>query len=413
MKVVLPKQVIPFATIESWLKKHATKNAESIAKQTKPILDSLDDAIFAAQENLKKLSHAELRNKSISARELAIMKGNRDSYIVQTKKFLEKLASLYDKEAITYADIKHFVKTYEYDVEILNKALFKPYAVLQHFFAHESYAVAQQIKKIDQHLQELKLILQKESEEAIDDCYKQIMTITRLYSEQEKCLEQRKKLRDDHARLTSMTLQAQHKLAKVEASDGYKKYCALVADFEEHEKKIQEHNQELTHLFATLDKALRKFIKKELRYESLIEAYLNNTVKALYDDKAFTIISVLEAVKHALDELELKDDKKIKTNMVLDTLLTPGFFQAFLQKDTELYDTKHQMEKNIKNHFSVQQYKEASYMLQTYQEKSATVQQELDIVNNDLAKIDIHTHIIQLEKDIHSCTKFEVKITLI
>ena len=61
VEVVIPKQSVAFAELSSWLEMHTSQNARSISDSSKPILDKIDDAIFANQANLSKLEHAELK----------------------------------------------------------------------------------------------------------------------------------------------------------------------------------------------------------------------------------------------------------------------------------------------------------------------------------------------------------------
>jgi 7,8-dihydro-6-hydroxymethylpterin-pyrophosphokinase len=410
--IVLPKQTVSLEKLPEWLDKHTSKKTASIAELSKPLLDQLDDAIFAAQENIKKLRNAQLKNKSISGREFSIMKGNRESYIRRTEQFLRKLSTLYDNKAITYADMKDFHITYKENVVVLNKALMKPYAVLQHFFSNESYAVAQQIKKVDKLMTDLDILLQKESQESVEDCKKQIATISHTRGELRRLTEKQTTLQKDLSRVSGMQEQAQQKLTKVEASEGYKKYLALVAEEKEHLKKVKKHAASLSHSFAVMDKAFRKFAKQDPSCQLLIDAYCDDPIAALHGDSSLGILPLLVKIKGSIVMLDLKDDKKAKTLDEIGKLLAPDFFVAFLAQDKILFERKHQLEKNIKNHFSLQQYKEASYMVQTYSEKSMVLKKDLDVVGVDVKRINMFTLVEQLQKDLHQCTKFEVEIIL-
>jgi hypothetical protein len=410
--VVLPKQVVPFQELDLWIEKHTSKNAKSVAEQTKPILEKLDDAIFGAQENLKKLGNAELKNKNITARELTIMKGNRESYIHRTTQFLNQLAALYDKEAITYTDMKHFHVVYEKDVVVLSKSLLKPYAVLQHFFANESYAVAQQIKKVDEFMKELKLMLDKESTEAISDCKEQIVKIEDFIVRKRKLEEKKNKYEEDLTRVTAQEEQASVKLAKVVASEGYVRHNKLLEEQKQHEKDVAAHSAVLSHSFSVLEKALKKYGKNNPSRQLLVDAYLDNSMTALHQDSQFGIVSLLEDIKKSIATLDLKEGKKQKTLAQIEVLLADKYFSSFLQKDKELFEKKHQLAKNIKNHFATQQHKEATYMYATYKEKADVLRAELETVSKDLTGIDVVQMVKKLEVDLHQCTKFEVEIII-
>lgn len=414
MSVVLPQQTVLFSELPSWFDKHTSQHVQSIATAARPLLEKIDDALFATEANLSKLEHAELRNKNINAREFSLMKGNRASYIQRTRQFLEQLRSLYDKDAISYGEMKRFTEIYTQTVTDLNKALLKPYAVLQYFFANESYAVANQIKQIDMHIKELETLLKNESQEAIAHCKNQIAAIEQKLELQKKLQEEKEELDQECARLLDLEQQAAEKLAKIEASEGYQEYQRCLAEKEVHDKKIQEKVAELQHSFAIMEKALRKYAKQEEQHALLIEHILSNPLSLVAEHKMGVLLPVLRNVRHALaaDALEIKEDKKEKIIATLDAVMAENFFSHFSEEYHALEEQQRLLEKKLKFHVASQHHKEVQYMFSTYKEKRVVLRKQSEELAATLEKMSIQQHLEQLEKDIHECTKFEVKVQL-
>ncbi len=414
VSVVLPQQTVLFSELHSWMEEHTSQHAKSIATAARPLLEKIDDTSFAAEENLTKLEHAELRNKNINAREFAIMKGNRASYIQRTRQFLEQIRLLYDKEAITYGEMKRMTEIYAQTVTDLNKSLLKPYAVLQYFFANESYAVANQIKHIDMHIKELELLLKNESQEAIAHCKNQIVEIGQKLELQKRVQKEKEELDQESTRVEELEQQAAERLAKIETSEGYQDYQRSCAEKEAQDKNMQEKIADFQHSFATIEKALRKYAKQEEQHAQLIENTLSNPLSFVVENKVDALLPILQSVRHSLaaDALEIKEDKKEKTLAVLDMLTTDNFFRIFLEEYQALEEQQKLFEKKLKFHVVSQQYKEAQYMFSTYKEKGDVLRKRSGELTATLEKMNIPQLLEQLEKDLHECTKFEVRILI-
>ncbi len=413
VEITLPKQTIHFAELNDWLNKNTNHHAKSINEYAKPVLEKIEDIIFAAKANMSKLEHAELRNKNISARELELMKGNRASYIKRTSQFVTAIALLSDKEQLTYKDIKHLVETIQKELKTYHDATLKPYAVLQYFFANESYAVAKTVKEIDGQMKDLDALIKKQSVEAVESIQEQIQELQEKIR-RSKILEKEKKDAEEELNIMHENKkQAKEKKEKVFASDSYQQYLRMKEQAKEHEKKIQDYQNQLIHSFAVLEKALKKYGKEVPEKEELILGYIEKPVAALEKDEEFKIISVLDQMKKLLEQntLDIKDDKKDRTLLELNNL-TIAFFENFKEYLHKLQEEKKLQEKALKGDVASQHYKEAEYMLQIYNEKADALQKKKQEKEEEITKMEITAAKEQLEKDICSCTKREIEIQL-
>lgn len=421
VEVVLPKEVIPFSELPAWIEKHTSQTNKTVSDHATPLFEKLDDILFAVQGNITKLEHAALRNKNISSRELEIMKGNRGSYVLRTRLFLAPISSFSEKEKKTYDDMKDFVQKYTEQLQSYHDTTLKPYAVLQHFFANEAYAIAKNIKEIDESIRQLKGLLQKQSVESITSLKQQMQTLQEKCEEEKKLNREKNDLQEEHGRLVELEKQNMEKWKKTGEADGYNKYLTLVAKAKECEKKGVTHIASLKHSFAVLDKAIRKYGKLFPEKETFLNSYLENPFEALRNDAAnmssetsaqtYAITTILQSVKEQLlaDELDMKDDKKEKTLQELHTL-TQDFFETFLKEQNQCEAEKKQYDALCSSDFANQQYKEAEYMYETYKEKAAAVKKEWSKTEEKMQVLAISDACQRLQQDVVTCTKRDVEI---
>lgn len=414
IEVIIPKETIPFIEIGLWFEKNSNHAAKSIWESAEPILEKIEDAIFAARANLNKLEHAELRNKNIGGRELEIMKGNRSSYLKRTEQFFSTLASLYDKEdkeKMTYKVLKHFVQKYQEELKVYHSVTLKPYAVLQHFFANESYTVAKNIKKLDEEIKKLDVLLQKQSTEAQEEIQQLIEELQKKKQEEENLETQKAEVKEELQRLCDLQQQAEDKKTKAEQSDGYHKYLKAKEHLEEQEKKCKEQVIQLQHSFSVIEKALRKYAKENPEQEQLVQEYCGAPVIALEKDAELKITSILDIVRQKLekDELDIKDDKKEKTMLELANLTKP-FFETWLQEYKKMQETNKAREAILHADVALQQYKEAEYMVAVYKEKAENMNKQLQEKEEQIIRLGIADAKKELEKEMSAALRREIEI---
>lgn len=411
--VVIPKHTIPFSALDAWLEQRLQQNAKSVTETAQPLLEKIDDCLFALDANLTNLEHAQLRNTNISARELGIMKGNKSSYISRSRQFHSQLCTITTKENIAYTDMKLLASLYFKEIEGYHAATLKPYAVLQHFFANEAYAVAKTIKDLDEALKQLQQLLNKQSIEAIADIKKQIELVKQKINQKEKLLAEQKQTEGDYTHFKELETQAEEKRKKIEESSSYQQYLSLLAEKDAASKKTDDHLQIFRSHFSVLDKALRKFMKLHPEKEHLLAPYLGNPLVALEQDTSFSLIPILALVREQLlcDALEIKDDKKEKIASELE-ILTEEYLRSYLAEQHALVAQQKALEKRCASDFAKQQYDEAAYMFKTYKEKADAYAQQKERTVTEIAALAIPETVIQLQQDIHTCTKHEVEIVL-
>ncbi len=416
VEVIIPKEIIPFAEIDAWLEKNRNHSAKSIWETAQPLLEKIEDTIFAARANLARLEHAELRNKSIGARDLEIMKGNRFSYLKKTEQFLSTLASLYDKEekeGMSYKELKRFAEKYKEELKTYHNVTLKPYAVLQHFFANESYAVAKNIKELDEEMKKIDALLKRQSTEALEEIQEHREELKRKMEEQLSIEQEKEEMKEEIQRFRELQQQAEEKKAKGEQSDGYQKYLKTKQQFEEQEKKSREHVAVLQHSFSVIEKAMRKYGKEVPEQEAFVQQYCENPVVALQSDAERKILLTLEAVKEKLEknELDIKDEKKEKISQEL-AQLNKSFFETWLQEYKQVQEEKATKEVILHADVSLQHYKEAEYMVAAYKQKADAGEKQVAEKEENIKRLAIAETKEELEKEIGIALKREIEIQM-
>lgn len=339
------------------------------------------------------------------------MKGNKSSYLLRSRQFHAQLSTFSAKEKLEYADMKALASLYSKEIEGYHSATLKPYAVLQHFFANEAYAVAKNIKDVDEAIKQLQQLLSKQSIEALTDIKKQIESIKQKLNQKEKLLAEQKQAEEDYAHFKELETQAEEKRRKIEENSSYQQYLILLTEKDAASKKTEAHVQVLRQHFSVLDKAIRKFMKLQPEKEQVLTLYLENPLAALEQDTSFSLIPILAAVREQLDALGIKDDKKEKTADEL-AILTEQYLRSYLAEHHALLQQQKALEKRCSSDFAKQQYDEAAYMHKTYKEKADAYSQQRGRCVAEITALAIPEMLLQLQHDIHLCTKHELEIVL-
>ena len=345
--------------------------------------------------------------------ECGIRKGKKTSYLIRSRQFHAQFSALASKEKMDYTDMKALASLHSKEIDSYHAATLKPYAVLQHFFANEAYAVAKNIKDLDEAVKQLQQFLSKQSLEAITDIRKQIDLVKQKINQKEKLLAEQKQADEDHAHFKELETQAEEKRRKIEEGSAYQHYLAFLLERDAASKKTDVHLQILRSHFSVLDKALRKFMKVQPEKEQFLTPYLENPFLALEQDTSFSLVSVLALVREQLlaDALEIKDDKKQKTADEL-ALLTEDYLRSYLAEHHLLVQQQKELEKRCASDFAKQQFDEAAYMFKTYKEKADAYAKQKGNCVAEIEVLAIPETLLHLQQDVQTCTKHDLEIVL-
>ena len=299
---------ITLESLESWFENKTKKIIDDTNYSINEIKLKIYEEIDNTKENIKKLENAKLINENIHVKEIQFMEGNRSFYINRVGLFFENL-SLPDD------NLKESISKIEKEINDLGKSTFKAYQILQHFYEHEAYAIAQNIKSLDLLLNELKSLVSNKKIKEIESIKSDIVSLKSTINEEKELKVLMKKSENDVVELEEEKRKIRYELTKKEQSKDFKEYGALEVEQHKLNEQINDLKEDIHHYFAILEHALKKQSKIDIEYESVINKYLEDPIKALSDDSAFEIIKILKKIEDNInnDSIDLKDNKKEKT----------------------------------------------------------------------------------------------------
>jgi len=151
-----PMLEINLENLSEWFDQKSSPIKDKLIQDTKDLKLKLYEQIEKANKNINTLEYAELRNKNIQMRAKHFMHGNRLAYIKAMRNFLNQVSIGND-----YESMLEFSKSFNKDLEILNKTTNRAYGILQEFFANESRNIAINIKNMDSITNEMQKVLEE------------------------------------------------------------------------------------------------------------------------------------------------------------------------------------------------------------------------------------------------------------
>jgi hypothetical protein len=351
------------------------------------LLEKIDSKIAEAKDHLSSLSSAELFNKKISDREVQIMEGNRQTYILKTNLFLTRLSS--SKPADIEA-VQPYLELFAGEFEALAKGSARSYYMLSEFFHNEAAKVASCVKDIERLFGQLGQLNENYTSESRPLAeIAELMDLLKNSVARLKELKAEKKQED----VGLESLQAEEKRLEKEAK-------ALMATAPHHELdrlkaelaavtlELKKQGDALAADFTALDKALRKFAKKS-NDELFIEDYLRDPASALISDTEGYIVPVLSRVKAGIENgsLELKDRMQEKALAKLGSM-TEEYLSDFADSYKGLLSRRNLLREQIEEHPISRESLELAAKREAVRRDIASAAAKSDLLAKELAKIE-------------------------
>jgi DNA repair exonuclease SbcCD ATPase subunit len=212
-------------------------------------------------------------------------------------------------------DLKEFIEKTKKEINDLGNNTFKAYQILQHFFEHEAYSIAQNIKRIDNLLKELEKNISDYNLENTKKIRLGIKEFKDSIIKKEELKNTVKNIESKINKLEKEKRQLFEEISQKQKSDEYKDYYRLEVEQYKIKEDIEELKAEFLHHFSVLEHSLKKHLKVSFEDEKLLAKYVENPISALLEDENLDIINILKKVENNIlkDIIELKDKKKEKT----------------------------------------------------------------------------------------------------
>ena len=201
------------------------------------------------------------------------------------------------------------------------------------------------------------------------------------------------------------------KIEGLKKGEEYKELNELKAKKNYAKKHIALQKDKLIQLFSSLERPLRKYQRINETEERFIEYYLENSIKALLEDKQFKILTVLHDMKKSIinNTLELKDKKRDKA---LETInrLDLEYLEGFVDKLKELKNRREEIDNMLRVNKVISNISEYEYRLEHVQDKINRTQHDITLLESSLKTDDMPKIKQRLSENILKVINVEVNI---
>ena len=143
--------------------------------------------------------------------------------------------------------------------------------------------------------------------------------------------------------------------------------------------------------------------------DKLIKEYLDNSVKAFFDDEELKIKEVLQGLKKSLDSLKLDDKQKNNFSELIEKSTTT-FLDELFSVGKKLKEEKETLIKEINQSKIVNKINDKEKEINESQEKIARIEKEFTDKKEKLEKINLNKVIKEIKEKVNDL--FNVELTV-
>ena len=395
---------LPLEKLEEWFNQKTESSYENISNKLNQTKQNIEKEVSKTKEKIQNLENANLKNDNITIKERQFMEGNRSFYIKRINLFL-------DSVKIPEENINEFIEKIHEETNTLGKSTLKAYQTLQHFFGHETYAIAQNIKTIDNYLKELKELL---SDKKIKDTNKIKTNIKSLKENIEKGKQLKNEIEKTENKIDELEKEKKNILSEIsnkEQSHEYKEYHRLKVEEYKINEQLNELKDEILHYFSALEHALKKHMKLNPEDEQFLTKYIEDPIKSLVDDYKLNIKKVLEKLEENIHtkKIELKDKKKEKTLQIINKI-SEAKLASFLTEYNNLMVELRNLSERINTHTIIDEIEDIKIKLKNKKQNIEDIKNKVEQLNEQASKIDINLIKKQLKEKINELLDIDLEI---
>lgn len=391
-----------FVNLENWFNKKTAFFYEDVKNKIEKIKENLENEIAKTKENIKKLENTELKNKDISVKEKQFMEGNMSFYAKRVNIFID---------SIKISDDVTEIMRINNEIEALGKSTFKAYQILQNFFGDETYAVSQNIKKIEDYFKELKSLLENKKIKESDEIKALIKS---LKNDIMKEKEERIRVKTVKNKIMSFVAEKKNMIMQIsrkEQSNEFKEYHKLKVDEYKANEEINELKQVIVSYFSALERALKKHSKLSPEDEELVNKYMLDPLDTLIRDIDFKILEILEKVKEGVisGSIDLKDKKKEKTLQIIGEI-DSAKLTSFLDENSELNQKLNDLDEKTSKYTLIDEIEDEKVRLKGKEKEIENENEKIKGIKNNISNMDIGSIKKDLNKKIDELLDIELNI---
>ena len=390
--------------IGSWFSEKIKEKEEQMQSALDEFRQSFEAEVEATKENIRVLKDAELRNPNIPERELNFMSGNRIAYMKKAVDLLKSITIPTKTE-----DILLLHKDFQEKVDYFTTQSYKPFMIVSQFFGHEAQKIAANINKFDKMEKDL---LAKYESSGIPE-FNKISKAIGDYARSKEIIEQIKNdLAEKESQLKAIKGQisdADKEIASMKKSAEYKDYNKLTQEKEKLDMQLKTHEQTLIAPFSSIQHPFKKYFKIAMKHTEWIDSYLENPVAALKSDQNLVLLEILANMEKNIDSLKLNDKKAERLKNTIKKI-DKKFCLAFKEKMHEIENKIKEIKDNINSSSIISQIEKEEETTQSHQSKEKIIQQQIEELKSDLAKIDRDKMMDDIVEEINKLLNVDIKL---
>jgi len=398
---------VKLSELQDWFNKNSKPIHEMLNKELKEIKEAIALEIKKTNDNLEKLKNAKLMNPNISIREKQFMEGNRDSYIRSVNVLLNAISLEEDHDSIL-----KFSDFFNEKLTQFAKTTAKAYQILQEFFGNETKEIAINIRKLDSMIKQVKQAVISKDMDKIAAIKEEIKNIDKKKFHKIELNKELKQKTKQQENIVNHKNELEKKIQEIKKSEEHDQHRALSELKRKYLDKIEDSNQLITHSFANIDAALKKYERIAFRDFDLISDYRKDPVRTLIKDTQFKIMEILDQTRKNIISglIELKDTKKERTLKEIEKL-TQDYFQDFLAGIGDIKKKMDDVDEQLRLNKSSENLKKLNEDLNRLNYDLEKVSTNVSYLNQEIRNIDFEKIKEKLQKEIKETLKMEVVIS--
>lgn len=396
-----------------WYNKRVSESFDSLKSVIKDSYESILSESNDLKKTLEKLKDAELQNPNVPDKVLQIMEGNRKAYINQHILFLESLGI---PQEVKYKNTVTFCENFNDVLEKLAQSTGKSHAILDEFFGNHVSQVNMHVKKMKDSAESIRKELTREKDDInfVEDVRDQISDLLKKHKLTQDIIED---IALEKQKLESSKLMKE-KLEKREENlkkrEEYIEFKRVVEEKDRAVKAVRQVESEINHVFAQLDRPLRKYERIAVEYIKLLQSYLSDPVAAFVIDENFDVIPLMQKIKSALlaNTIVLKDDKEREKALSRIDQISPEGLQNLKARLADANNERKKIENKLKHNPVIRQLEDMQYKLNHTKEQMEKTEENIDNLMRRKEKLNIPFIKEKVENNVKSITQVEVLIKL-
>jgi predicted nucleic acid-binding Zn-ribbon protein len=397
-----PRHELEIGQVSNWFEGQVSSKLKGIDEQVKDRLQEIEHLVQDINPAVEVLQNARLKNENIQEKLKNYMTGNRDNYVKQVGQFVDWVEIPRVEDALDWCN--SFIER----VDLLSKSSSKSFFVLQEFFAHESGAIAQILKRLTDKVREIKDLLDGGEVKDINEVRKQIDDINNLVSRRGFLSSHIEELDKKRQEVEQSKSKKEEEIKRLEQSDNYTLHEKRILDLKDVNKKLVKVDDGVTQLFSPLRRAFKKYSRIGMHNLDLIDVY-SDPLAGLRKDPNYRVLELLKAMRISImkNELELDDKDKVVKKI---NEITRDKLEAYSLSYKHLVEKKGEFEKVISNDPTMYQLNELNKLSDRLASDLAKVNAEINSAKDEINKISIDELRVSLQEDLSRLTDSEVKV---